>query len=66
MTTNKELAINLPSGYVMTCAYSPDGRMVACGGLDNLCTVFKIPAEVFFCTGKTVSAKISRNIVITI
>jgi len=45
MTTNKELAINLPSGYVMTCAYSPDGRMVACGGLDNLCTVFKIPAE---------------------
>lgn len=44
-TTNKELAINLPSGYVMTCAYSPAGKMVACGGLDNLCTVFRIPAE---------------------
>jgi hypothetical protein len=27
----------------MTCAYSPNGDLVACGGLDNLCSVYKIP-----------------------
>jgi guanine nucleotide-binding protein G(I)/G(S)/G(T) subunit beta-1 len=28
----------------MTCAYSPSGNLVACGGLDNLCSVYKLPA----------------------
>jgi len=27
---------------VMTCAYSPSGNFVACGGLDNLCSVYKL------------------------
>jgi len=27
----------------MTCAYSPSGGFVACGGLDNLCSVYKLP-----------------------
>jgi len=43
-TTNKVHAIPLRSSGVMTCAYSPSGGMVACGGLDNLCSVYKIPA----------------------
>jgi guanine nucleotide-binding protein G(I)/G(S)/G(T) subunit beta-1 len=27
----------------MTCAYSPSGDFVACGGLDNLCSIYKLP-----------------------
>lgn len=42
-TTNKVHAIPLRSSWVMTCAYSPGGNLVACGGLDNLCTIYKIP-----------------------
>jgi len=42
-TTNKVHAIPLRSSWVMTCAYSPSGNMVACGGLDNLCSVYKLP-----------------------
>ncbi|KAJ8659713.1 hypothetical protein O0I10_004695 [Lichtheimia ornata] len=41
-TTNKLYAIPLRSSWVMTCAYSPSGRFVACGGLDNLCSVYNI------------------------
>jgi len=42
-TTNKVHAIALRSSWVMTCAYSPSGSYVACGGLDNLCSVYKLP-----------------------
>jgi guanine nucleotide-binding protein G(I)/G(S)/G(T) subunit beta-1 len=42
-TTNKVHAIPLRSSWVMTCAYSPSGQLVACGGLDNLCSVYKLP-----------------------
>jgi len=42
-TTNKVHAIPLRSSWVMTCAYSPSGQFVACGGLDNICTVYKLP-----------------------
>lgn len=43
-TTNKVHAIPLRSSWVMTCAYSRGaGSMVACGGLDNLCTVYRLP-----------------------
>jgi len=41
-TTNKVDAIPLRSSWVMTCAYSPSGNYVACGGLDNLCSVYKL------------------------
>lgn len=44
-TTNKVHAIPLRSSWVMTCAYSPSGTMVACGGLDNLCSVYKLPNQ---------------------
>lgn len=27
---------------VMTCAYSPSGNFVACGGLDNICSIYSL------------------------
>lgn len=41
-TTNKTHAIPLRSSWVMTCAYAPSGNYVACGGLDNLCSIYKL------------------------
>jgi guanine nucleotide-binding protein G(I)/G(S)/G(T) subunit beta-1 len=26
----------------MTCAYSPSGNFVACGGLDNICSIYNL------------------------
>lgn len=42
-STNKVHAIHLKSSWVMTCAYSNRNDLVACGGLDNLCSIYKIP-----------------------
>uniref|UniRef100_A0A3Q3LGM9 Guanine nucleotide binding protein (G protein), beta polypeptide 2 n=1 Tax=Mastacembelus armatus TaxID=205130 RepID=A0A3Q3LGM9_9TELE len=39
-TTNKIHAIPLRSSWVMTCAYAPSGSYVACGGLDNICSIY--------------------------
>lgn len=44
-TTHKLRMIGLKSSWVMTCAYSPSGQYVACGGLDNLCTVYNVRAQ---------------------
>jgi guanine nucleotide-binding protein G(I)/G(S)/G(T) subunit beta-1 len=41
-SSNKIHAIPLRSSWVMTCAYSPSGNMVAAGGLDNICTLYSI------------------------
>jgi WD40 repeat protein len=41
-TGNKVKAVPLRSSWVMTCAYSPSGNLVACGGLDNTCSVFSL------------------------
>lgn len=41
-TTNKIHAIPLRSSWVMTCAYAPSGNFVACGGLDNLCSIYSL------------------------
>ncbi|KAL1920384.1 uncharacterized protein VTP21DRAFT_761 [Calcarisporiella thermophila] len=41
-TTNKIHAIPLRSSWVMTCAYAPSGNFVACGGLDNICSVYNL------------------------
>lgn len=40
-STNKVHAIPLRSSWVMTCAYAPSGNFVACGGLDNICSIYK-------------------------
>lgn len=43
MTTNKVQAIPLRSSWVMTCAFeTQDNRFVACGGLDNLCSIYQL------------------------
>ncbi|CAK9110228.1 Guanine nucleotide-binding protein subunit beta [Durusdinium trenchii] len=45
-STLKKQAIPLRSSWVMTCAFEQDkNQMVACGGLDNLCSIYKIEAE---------------------
>nr|XP_002126536.1 guanine nucleotide-binding protein subunit beta-5 [Ciona intestinalis] len=41
-TTNKEQAISLPTTWVNACAYAPSGGSIACGGLDNKCSVFPL------------------------
>eukprot|EP01134_Creolimax_fragrantissima_P000594 CFRG0594T1 len=43
-STNKVHAIPLRSSWVMTCAYSPSGKMVASGGLDNICSTYNLRA----------------------
>jgi len=53
ISTNKLHVIPLRSSWVMTCAYSKNG-MVACGGLDNLCSVYKVPNNM---DGNTPSSK---------
>jgi len=44
-STNKVAAVPLRSSWVMTCAYSQSGQYVACGGLDNLCSVYRLPSS---------------------
>lgn len=45
-TTNKVHAIPLRSSWVMTCAYAPSGSYVACGGLDNICSIYRFVSAV--------------------
>jgi len=43
MSTNKVSAISLRSSWVMTCAFEPTQcELVACGGLDNICSVYNV------------------------
>jgi len=42
LTSNKTKLIPLSSAWVMTVAYSPSGNFVSCGGLDNICSGFKL------------------------
>jgi guanine nucleotide-binding protein G(I)/G(S)/G(T) subunit beta-1 len=39
---HKVRAVPLRSSWVMTCAYAPSGNLIACGGLDNKCTVLSL------------------------
>ncbi|KHN20072.1 Guanine nucleotide-binding protein subunit beta-2 [Glycine soja] len=47
LTSQKTHAIKLPCAWVMTCAFSPTGQSVACGGLDSVCSIFNLnsPAD---------------------
>ncbi|XP_076465619.1 guanine nucleotide-binding protein subunit beta-5-like isoform X2 [Babylonia areolata] len=42
---NKEYSITMPTTWVMACAFGPTGATVACGGLDNKCTVYPFIME---------------------
>ncbi|KAK2168202.1 hypothetical protein LSH36_19g01046 [Paralvinella palmiformis] len=44
-TTNKEHAVTMPTTWVMACAYGPSGSVVACGGLDNKCTLYPLSLD---------------------
>lgn len=44
-STNKVYAIPLRSSWVMTCAYAPSGSFVACGGLDNICSIYSLKSR---------------------
>ncbi|KAL1515504.1 hypothetical protein AB1Y20_002127 [Prymnesium parvum] len=44
-TTNKVHAIPLRSSWVMTCAFAPGGGFVACGGLDNICSIYNLNSK---------------------
>lgn len=39
---NKVQVIPLRSAWVMSVAYAPSGNYVACGGMDNMCTVYDL------------------------
>ena len=38
-TNNKIRIIPLQSSWTMTCCLSPDGQLIASGGMDNMCTI---------------------------
>ncbi|KAF7810888.1 Guanine nucleotide-binding protein subunit beta-2 [Senna tora] len=42
LTRQKTHAIKLPCAWVITCAFSPSGQSVACGGLDSVCSIFNL------------------------
>ncbi|XP_034042781.1 guanine nucleotide-binding protein subunit beta-5b [Thalassophryne amazonica] len=44
-TLSKEHGITLPCTWVMACAYAPSGCAVACGGLDNKCSVYPLSLD---------------------
>jgi len=45
-TTNKIQAIPLRSSWVMTCAFEQtQNKMVACGGLDNMCSIYTLSTD---------------------
>ncbi|XP_044266157.1 guanine nucleotide-binding protein subunit beta-2 isoform X1 [Tribolium madens] len=41
-TGNKMQIIPLRSAWVMSVAYAPSGNFVACGGMDNMCTIYDL------------------------
>ncbi|MCO5579620.1 hypothetical protein L7F22_033477 [Adiantum nelumboides] len=45
LTSQKTHAIKLACSWVMTCAFSPSGHAVACGGLDSVCTVYTLSSQ---------------------
>ncbi|KAI3446102.1 hypothetical protein Pfo_002767 [Paulownia fortunei] len=45
LTSQKTHAIKLPCAWVMTCAFSPSGQSVACGGLDSMCSIFNLNSQ---------------------
>lgn len=42
MTTMKVQAVTLRSAWVMSCAFAPSRSYVCCGGLDNICSVYRL------------------------
>ncbi|CEG63323.1 Putative Guanine nucleotide-binding protein subunit beta [Rhizopus microsporus] len=45
-STHKLYSVSLKSSWVMTCAYSPSGKFVASGGLDNTCSIHNLESPI--------------------
>lgn len=45
ISNQKTHLVKLPFKWMLTTAFSPCGRIVACGGLDNTCTLYDISSE---------------------
>jgi guanine nucleotide-binding protein G(I)/G(S)/G(T) subunit beta-1 len=56
LTTNKIHLIPLRSPWVMSCAFAPSGNLVACGGLDNICSIYNLRS-------KEMPLRVSRELV---
>lgn len=56
-TGNKVQVIPLRSAWVMSVAFAPSGNFVACGGMDNMCTIYDVNNR-----DATGSAKIVREL----
>lgn len=56
-TGNKVQIIPLRSAWVMSVAFAQSGNFVACGGMDNMCTVYDVNNR-----DATGSAKITREL----
>eukprot|EP01129_Flabellula_baltica_P000221 TRINITY_DN10264_c0_g1_i1.p1 TRINITY_DN10264_c0_g1~~TRINITY_DN10264_c0_g1_i1.p1 ORF type:complete len:344 (-),score=61.20 TRINITY_DN10264_c0_g1_i1:79-1110(-) len=41
-TGNKTFIVPLSNTWVMTCAYAPDGNIVATAGMENICSVYNL------------------------
>lgn len=42
VTGFKKNLIALDNPWVLTCGFSPDDKLIACGGLDNCCTIYRL------------------------
>lgn len=45
LTTLKLHAYQISCSWTMTCGFAPSGNLIACGGLDNTCTVYSLTTE---------------------
>jgi guanine nucleotide-binding protein G(I)/G(S)/G(T) subunit beta-1 len=46
VTTNKVQSIPLTSSWVITCAFEQTtNRLVACGGMDNICSIYQVDQQ---------------------
>lgn len=45
LTKHKINAIPLRNHWTLSCAYSPSGNYVACGGLDNICSIYNVKQQ---------------------
>jgi len=57
----KNMAIVLRSSWVMTSSFSPSGKFMAAGGLDNMCTIYKYEESAAFGVGEGVVAELSGH-----
>ncbi|ODV76658.1 guanine nucleotide-binding protein, beta subunit, partial [Suhomyces tanzawaensis NRRL Y-17324] len=50
VTGFKRLVIRLNNPWVLTCAIAPAGHLAASGGLDNACTIYRVPSHAPYTT----------------